>query len=305
MLDDLLGRTELRAQIDELEATVERLETERDRLESQLEAERERRSEAVTDRQEAQQRANRLEDRVTELEDRLDRLQADDRSVSVRRETTVRGRRLEELLARLESFTTGPEGLLTAAIVDGHDLPAPVTETLGDRAALVSRAAPCLLVADDAGLIAACLRPPIQPESFCEWDRRAQLDRAWFQPRGRYTLALVRSDLFAMGTYQGDERTAFHGFDEDIKSQHSKGGFSQARFERLRDQQIDDHLERCRVALAERETDRLYLVGEATVLDSFAELEPAATATVDATGDPEQALETAFESFWTVQVRVL
>ena len=305
MLDDLLGRTELKDRIGELETTVERLEDERDRLERQLEAERERRSEAVTDRQEAQRRVNELDDRVTELTDRLDRLQADEQSVSVRRTATLRGERLTEVLARLESVETGPEGALTAAIADGHDLPAAVTETLGERAALVERAAPCVLVADDAGLVAACLRPPVRPDPFCEWDRQFRLDRGWFQPRGRYTLALVRSDLFAMGTYEGDERTAFHGFDEEIKSQHSKGGFSQARFERLREEQIDDHLDRCRAALEARETDRLYLVGERSVLDSVSEFDPAAVAAVDATGEPEPALGAAFDSFWTVQLRVL
>jgi len=107
-----------------------------------------------------------------------------------------------------------------------------------------------------------------------------------------------------MGTYDGDERTAFHGFDSALKSQHSKGGFSQARFERLRDEQIDDHLERCRAALDEREGDRLYVVGEGSVLGAFGGLADA-TATVDATGEPEDALREAWEAFWTVPLRVV
>jgi hypothetical protein len=105
-----------------------------------------------------------------------------------------------------------------------------------------------------------------------------------------------------MGTYEGTDRTAFHGFDSDLTSQHSKGGFSQARFERLRDEEIADHLERCRAALAERETDRLYLVGERSVLGQVSAGADVVTA-VDATGDPEAALDDAFEEFWSVQVR--
>jgi len=295
MLDDLLGRTELKDRIDELEG-------ERADLEAQFEAEQERRAEAATARQEAEREVNRLEDRVTQLEDRVRRLQEGEGELSARAEARLRGDRLEEALSRLGSLETGPEGVLTAMVADGHDVPEAVRRTLGERAALVTRAAPCLVVADDVGLVGACLSTPVAPEPFVEWGRRAHLERGWFQPRGEYALALVRSDLFAMGVYEGGERTAFHGFDEDIKSQHSKGGFSQARFERLRDEQVESHLDRCRVALEERPVEQLYLVGERSVLGSLADL-ATVTATVDATGDPEPALADAAEEFWTVQLR--
>ena len=297
MLDDLLGRTELKERIEELEA-------DRESLQAQLDAEKERRADAVTDRQQAQRRANKLEDRVEELEDRVERLDAEDRSRQFRHEETVRGRRLEEVLDRLDSVETEPEGALTAYVSDEHDLPGEIREAVGERARLVSRAAPCLVVADDAGLIEACLRPPVSPEPFTEWSDGFRLDREWFRPRGRYTLALVRSDLFAMGTYEGDERVGFHGFDSALKSQHSKGGFSQSRFERLRDEQIDDHLDRCRAALEERDADRLYLVGERSVLGEVSDL-ATVTSAVDATGSPEEALGDAAEQFWRVQLRVL
>ena len=296
MLDDLLGRTELK---EEIEALTEELE----HLERQLEAEQGRRKDAVTERQRAERQVNRLEDRVEELEDRVERLQSRDTDVSFRRETTLDSRRLDEILDRLDSFETGPEGALTAFVEDGHDLPAEIRDVFGERAPLVSRAAPCLVVSDDAGLITACLRPPISPDPFVEWADEFRLDRSWVQPQGRYTLALVRSDLFAMGTYEGSERVAFHGFDSDLKSQHSKGGFSQSRFERLRDEQIGEHLDRCREALDQREVDPLYLVGERSVLSAFREL-AAETSAVDATGDPESALRSAYEEFWTVQLRI-
>jgi len=297
MLDDLLGRTELKEEIAALESEVESLE-------NQLEAEKRRRADAVTDRQTAQERANRLEDRVTELEDRVQRLQSEESDQQFCAEQALSGRRLEEVLARLDSFETDPEGALSAFVPDGHDLPEAVRDAVGERAGLVGRAAPCVVFADDAGLVSVCLRPAVSPPPFSEWGQQFRIDREWFQPRGRYTLALVRSDLFAMGTYQGDERVAFHGFDSALKSQHSKGGFSQSRFERLRDEQIDDHLERATAALEERDADPLYVVGEGSILDEFADVADE-IATVSATGDPEPALDDAYQEFWTVQLRVL
>ncbi len=297
MLDDLLGRTKLKERI-------EALETEQERLEDQLSAEERRRKEAVTEKQDAEREVNKLEDRITQLEDQVDRLESGETTVSVRRETMLRGNRLDEIISRLRSVRTGSEGALSAYVADGHDLPREIREVLGERAALVSRAAPCLVLADDASLVGVCLRLPVSPEPFAEWSDAFTVDREWLQPRGRYTLALVRSDLFAMGTYEGDQRTAFHGFDSQLKSQHSKGGFSQSRFERLRDEQIDDHLDRCRTALEQRETDRLFVVGERSVLGEFVGLADE-TATVDATGKPEAALRSAWEDFWAVQMRVI
>lgn len=289
MLDDLLGRTELKERIEELEA-------ERDSLEARLEGENERRRDAVSARQDAEERVNRLEDRIADLEGRLD----DEKStaeVGFRRESTVRGGRLDQVLSRLESVSGDPEGVLTAFVDD--DVPTAVVDLLGSHAQLVDRAAPCLVCADDAGLLAAALRPPVAPEPFVEWNESPRIERAWFEPSDRFALALVRSDVFALGVYEDAERVEFDGFTSDVKSDHSKGGFSQARFERLRDEQIAEHVEKCREALADVETERRYVVGDRRLVGEF---DADVTAAVDATGKPEAALEDAFEDFWSVRV---
>ncbi|PSP77672.1 hypothetical protein BRC88_13570 [Halobacteriales archaeon QS_4_69_225] len=291
MLDDLLGRTELKERIAELEA-------ERESLRAQLDAEQERRSEAARKRQDAEERVNRLEDRIADLEGRVE---STDEAVdfAFRRRETARGSRLAAVLSRLESFGGDPESVLTAYV--DEEVPEAVGDLLGDRVALVSRAAPCLVCADDAGLLAAALRPPVAPEPFVSWSDRPELDRAWLEPTGRYALALVRSDVFAVGVYEGDERVGFDGFDSDVKGDHSKGGFSQARFERLRDEQIAAHVDRCAEALDGVDADRLYVTGDRRLVGEFA-ADADATAAVDATGDPEPALADAFDDFWAVRL---
>ncbi len=292
MLDELLGKAALRERIDDLA-------DERDSLEAQLEAESERRREAVRDRQAAEERVNRLEDRIAELEGRVERLQDEELSVDFQGVASLRGDRLSTVLDRLTSFRAGPEGALTA-VVDG-EVPREVREAFGDHAQLVARAAPCVALTDDAGLVATALSAPTDPDPAVTWSDGFAFERSWFEPAGEYALALVRSDLFAVGAYRGRERLDFEGFESDVKGDHSKGGYSQDRFERRRDDQIDDHLNRCRAALTERDHDRLYVVGERTVLREFSDLADA-TAAVDATGDPEAALADAFEQFWTVRL---
>jgi peptide subunit release factor 1 (eRF1) len=299
MLDRLLGRRRLKERIEELESECESLQ-------AQTESAKESRAEAVSARQEAEREVNRLEDRITELEDRLDRAEGDgEPDLDYRYEETASGGRVGAVAERLRSVEAGREGALTAFVADG-DLPEPVRETLGDRAPLVSRAAPCLVCADDAGLVATALSLPIEPEPFVDWNDGFRVEPEWVQPTGRLCFALVRSDRFAIGVYEDGERVEFAGFESDVMDEHSKGGFSQDRFERRRDAQIEEHLEEAAATLEEHATDadRVVIVGERSVLGELRDLADA-TARVDATGKPEEALETAFRDFWSVRVRGL
>ncbi|WP_129113019.1 Vms1/Ankzf1 family peptidyl-tRNA hydrolase [Halegenticoccus tardaugens] len=297
MLDELLGRAELKARIDDLEE-------EKRHLERRTEAEEERRAAAVSARQDAEERVNRLEDRIAELEDRVERLGGDDPDLDFRGREPLRGARLDEVLSRLRSVETEPEGALTAMVGADGETPAPARDALGDRAALLDRAAPCLVCVDDAGLVSAALAPPLPPEPFCEWGEGFALDDAWFRPTGEFALALVRSDLFALGVYDGAERRTAEGFESDVMNKHSKGGFSQARFERRRDQQIDDHLDKCREAIEGRDVDRLVVVGERNVIRELRDLADR-VAPSDAGGDPDEALDEAFREFWTTRLSLL
>ena len=289
MLDDILGRTELKERI-------EALKEERERLEARLEAESERRADAVSAKQSAEERINRLQDRIADLEGQLDS-EPDAVEIGFRREETARGDRVEAVYDRIDSFQGRPESVLTAYVEDA--VPDNVRSVLGERASLVSRAAPCLVCADDAGVLAAALRPPLAPEPFCAWDSTPRIERSWLRPTGRFALALVRSDTFALGVYEGDERVSFEGFESNVKSDHSKGGFSQSRFERIRDEQIRNHVERCEEALEAVDADRSYVVGDRRLVGEF---DADATAAVDATGAPRTALPDAFREFWAVSV---
>ena len=292
MLDDLLGRTELKERIEELQDR-------RDRLEARLEAESERRADAVSEKQAAEERINRLEDRIADLEGRVSP-ESDTPEIGFRREETLRGGRVESVLERLVSFEDGAESVLTTRF--DESVPDELRDLLGDRTHLASRAAPCLVYADDAGMLAVALRPPIVPDPFVEWAATPVVDRSWFRPTGRFAFALVRSDTFAVGVYEDDERVSFEGFESNVKSDHSKGGFSQSRFERIRDEQIESHTEKCRTALDEVEANRMYVVGDQRLIGEF---DADATAAVDATGKPESALEDAFADFWSVRLYAL
>jgi hypothetical protein len=294
MLDSLLGRAELKARIEELEE-------EKRHLERRLDAESGRRADAVTAKQDAEERVNRLEDRIADLEGRLDEDEAA-ADLAPRGVESLRGDRLDAVLDRLRSVEAGPEGALTASVASS--VPDAVTDLLGDRAPLVDRAAPCLVCLDDARLVSVALDPPLAPEAFVAWDDGFRLDDDWFHPTDGLTVALVRSDRFAVGVYEDGGLADVETVETDVKSAHSKGGFSQSRFERRRNDQIATHLDDCRAVLDRRGPDRLVLLGERTVLDDI-DREAVAVEAVDASGDPAAALGDAADSFFTTRLTLL
>lgn len=286
MIDELLGRAELKDRI-------EALREERDSFEAQLEAEQERRAEAASERQAAERRVNRLEDRVTELEDRVERAESaadDDRSESFARVHLLDEGERGVVLDRLRSVESAPETLLTAMVEEPGD---EVREAFGSLAPLVARAAPCLALTDDHGLLRAVLDPPFPPDPFVEWGDRFRLEPSWFEPPARHAVALVRADLFALGIYADGERVEFRSFTADIEENHSKGGFSQARYGRRRDEQIAGHLDDAREALAGLDVP-LVLTGGRESLDALSpDVSVRSRTTVDASGTPEDALAAA------------
>jgi peptide subunit release factor 1 (eRF1) len=282
MIDDLLGRTELKERIEELRE-------ERDSFEARYEAERERRAEATSARQDAEERVNRLEDRIAELEDRVDRAEGGDADRGFARVERLAPAESRALRERLRSVESGPETLLTAMVAEPGD---EVRAAFGEDAPLVARAAPCLALTDDHGVVRAALDPPFPPDPFVAWGDRFRLDASWFAPPERHAVALVRADRFALGVYDGGERVDLTTLTADVEENHSKGGFSQSRYERRRDAQIADHHDRVRAALADLDAP-LVLTGDRASLDALSDLDALATRAVDASGDPEDALATA------------
>jgi hypothetical protein len=113
----------------------------------------------------------------------------------------------------------------------------------------------------------------------------------------------VRSDLYALGGYDGDDRVETESFTTEVTESHSKGGFSQSRFERRRDEQVAEHLDRVRRTLRERD-EPLALAGDRRVMDEL-DVDAVRRAAVDASGEPTEALERARRDAFATRLYVL
>jgi peptide subunit release factor 1 (eRF1) len=299
MFDRLLGRSRLRERIEELEDQLQACRDEREALEERYEAANRRETEAISDYQGAREQLNRAEDRIQQLEDRIDQLSGEDDELEFRETKTLRGDRLSAVLDRLDSVRAPPDSALTAVIE--ADVPSEVREVFGQSAPLLQRASPCLALTDTEGIVRVALRPPVLPDVTVSWSESFDFDRSWFLPTGSFSLALVRADLFVFGEYQGETRLSMDSFQSDVGENHSKGGFSQGRFERRRDEVIDEHLTRCETFIREQSPDRLILAGDSAAVDAL-DVEAVTRVPVDASGEPEAALEAAFRDVWTTRL---
>jgi peptide subunit release factor 1 (eRF1) len=298
MFDDVLGKTELKERIEELEAEVEELE-------DRLEAEERRRKNAVTEKQDAHERANRMESKVQELEDRLDRAEEDEKDVGFRLAKTVRGQTLEDALGLLESARSGEDSLTTVRVAPGDRVPEEFgTETTAALQRVESKTG-FVAFGDDAGLLRVALVPPLGvEETRVEHGPRFALDRDLFELPETHGVAVVRSDEYAGGVYTEGERVGYTSVSTEVKSKHSKGGYSQGRFERARDEEVKKHVreaaEEFDAMLAEHDVDHVFVAGDSRVASDFADeittRVPVSKRTTDATGSGESFLRQGHET---------
>ncbi|MFP4632611.1 MAG: Vms1/Ankzf1 family peptidyl-tRNA hydrolase [Halobacteriales archaeon] len=293
-LDSLLGRERLKRRIRELESEVESLE-------SRLESADERRAQAETEKQEAYEQRNRLENKVEELRDRLERAEETEDDDVVADVTEIPAREVDEVVDLLSSVGGEAERLTTAYVEPGGSLPDGLPERVYAALSNVDPPSGMAVYLDYHGVTDVCLLPLRRVnQTKVEHGRSFDVDTTLFSMPRSYAVAVVRADSFAAGVYREGSRVDFGSHDTDVKSDHSKGGFSQKRFERLRDEQIKHHVDASADTLedlvAEYEVEALYLLGAADLTGELAErvdVDVEMETSTDARGRGEDLLDEA------------
>lgn len=307
MFDDVLGKTELKERIEELEEEVESLE-------ERLEAEERRRKNAVTEKQDAHERANRMESKVQELEDRLERAGDDEEDTGFRLARTVRGATLENTLELLGSVRSGEDSLTTVHVASGDRIPDEFEKETTAALQRVDSKTGLVGFGDDAGVVRVALVPPLEvEETRVEHGSRFALDRSLFELPDTYAVAVVRSDEYAGGVYSDGERVAYSSLSTEVKSKHSKGGYSQGRFERARDEEVKKHVresaEKFEEILAGHDIDHVFVAGESRLASDFADeipvRVPVSKRSTDATGSGESFLRQGYETIESARLYVV
>jgi len=250
----------LQNRVEELEEQKASLEDELESVESQFEAEAERRKKLVRQKQEAEEKLNRLQDKLeAEKPGRETDEVSETDAASSESTSDLSHSEAMNLLERLDRMSG--EGLVqirspgkVSKLEDAKGL----RDELGGKYGSVS-GLESVAVFHDPQLFTVVLdtRPFVQPG----W-RRNRFDTSRIQEfvDSRKTWVLASAGDTTILEEESGRILSSERVSSRVDRDHSKGGFSQERFEEKRSNQIERHLEQVREAVEDCQS--VYLLGE-------------------------------------------
>jgi len=302
-VDKILFRSSLKNQIQDKCEEISELKNEISELKNELNKIDNKRREAITNEQKAYEERNKMEDKVAELKDKLkSEREKTDANMLTSDVETYKVHQTEDLFTYLSDIQFKNNNLLTAIVQDKNSIPFLLKENVsGSTLAKIRNKAPILVLTDENNIINIGLDLPRLPESICEFDDSFYINKSWMHPTGEFAFALIRSDIFAISIYDNDIQQSFESFKSRIDKSHSKGGFSQSRFEQHREEQIKEHITKAEEELRKLDDDLpIILVGDEKLVKKLSEYAEY-TDTVSASGIPDDALSKAYSEFWSIK----
>lgn len=274
MLNRYSGKDELNHEIEKLQSRVLEMEIDLRRLEK---CERKLKV-AVNDKQIAEEKLKASRKKIETLEHELEKQKlGEDTPIALRTEI-INLPRMQEIIQELESLDGKDKQYVTLTIPPDVDLNIPEyrnIEHLIDLETIniistIKKDTGLILFYDRPGIIREIFLPPLQirESKFLVGERFST---------GEMGYPAQTKQLLVIAAHAGESLLLMASPDEEIresklvrssvKAKHGKGGFSQRRFERLRDEDIAHHAEKVRKTLREvldhaEKPDHIILCGD-------------------------------------------
>lgn len=242
---------ELEEEIEEKEKQIEELQDEIESLEAQLESSEDKRRELARTKQEAEEKLNRLQDKLESEKEETE--QEEQEQTGFQRLGFKEAKSLIEKLGAVEG-----EDLVTIYSHGGLENDNLVEKKLAEE---VSGYDDFILFTDNGFFDYLFRTRPFYSEEV-EASRSfniEQLEEFIWKEKIWVTVSAGEAHIYRE---QNGEIEKVEDLKTRIESQHGKGGFSQGRFERKRDQQIEEFAELVEEEINELDNDNIYLVGE-------------------------------------------
>ena len=238
---DLFGKKKLRKRIEELEEEKKELKNELkdkreqlDSLDERWKKEKERYKDAVSKKQKAEKENNRLKDRIESLEDHLQKMSRGEKHITEKE--SISASRAYSYFSSLENFDAGDKNALTVYRSPEDNF------TGSDSSEILVHEPLC---------IRSIFISPLPLENSEYRSGKFALNHIREKMDRRTLYIHVSAGGSGIGIFRDMKLEESRIIRSDVKSKHKKGGYSQKRFERLREQQIESHLEEVREELKE------------------------------------------------------
>ncbi len=281
MFDKLFNRKELEKKIEILQARINELEPENKALSTRLSKQEVRAKKAVSDKQEADLALKKAEKRIDNLEYMLENLKeetqkTDDLTLTSKRAVTLTNAQSCDILSQIGSIRSRNEDLVTVylrpneSFTDLNEFESTI-ELEQDVKYLMQRIESPTGMAlfydmKRQGMVRMLMTPP-----FPIGESRWKLDRVFdttqlqelLEQNKVFCILLAHAGESFIGISNRETFIDYKIVRSSVKEKHTKGGWSQRRFERLRDEDIKHHAEKARgvfEALVDDYKDELKMV---------------------------------------------
>jgi len=262
LIGKISGKEQLELEIARLKSQIVRLELDLQSAKSQLEKKEALARQAVADRQEAEALLNQERIRTQTLSHELETLRSESEGkLKFRGIETLSPQAVQAYLSRLKSFHAPADDLLTVYLPSGTRLSEIMSEKIlerleeGNRTLLdrLESETGVVLFYDFHRMICEAIAPPL-PIASPTWQLGDNFEVALLEESLSKDYRILILILHAGESFIGFTPDA-RVFDirelirSSVKEKHSKGGFSQRRFERLRVEDIAHHVDKVVEAL--------------------------------------------------------
>ena len=250
------------AKIEELEKQISELEEEKESWQNRFESEKERRKELSRKKQEAEEELNRLKDRLRNGEDEAEVEEEKVEAQSSEFESIGFGK-AKNILKKLDSMESAEKDLVTVyspeTVDDLEDLRGLKNSISGEQFSEIKDLDGFVAFLDqDVGNTVLKMAPFFDSKFVLEefFDIADLLEFI----RSEKYWAVVSAGETKVFREENGEYEEVESIKSRVDREHSKGGFSQGRFERKRDEQIESHVEQVEEAL--QDYGNVYLLGD-------------------------------------------
>lgn len=228
--------------INELEDKIEKLETEKQKLENQYEAEKDRRSKLSRKKQEAEEKANRLRDKVQGLKGEKEEVK-DEQTEGLESISFEQGYRLLKKISTVQDEKQELVTVYCPGKFESFDRSKDLKNSVGKNSfnELSSRKSFAAFMDEDLGNWLFESRPFFGEKMVISENFDVQ-EFLQFIEGEKFWVLLSAGDTKIFREESGEFEEVEH-LKSRIEKQHSKGGFSQGRFERKREEQISQYMD--------------------------------------------------------------
>ncbi|MFP4655544.1 MAG: Vms1/Ankzf1 family peptidyl-tRNA hydrolase [Methanohalobium sp.] len=259
LIGKISGKQKLEKQIDEMQSYIMELEVESQKLQRRLEKKEKNTKRAISEKQEAEEKLNAANIKIETLQNEIESLKEEMNNlqdIKFRNIEILYPSKIQNWLLKIQSMRSNDDSLITVYLKPGDLLsnlknPNRILDDIDEKTqsllAKIESFTGCILFYDTDSVICEVIVPPFPVrESKWEIGKDFQIEQLKTILEQDFKICILQAHAGEsfVGIANTGEFENYRIIKSSVKAKHKKGGFSQKRFEELRNEDISHHIEK-------------------------------------------------------------